>query len=128
MYIIKPDNKVIANALRHISELDSYKEWQIDIKPHKKNKSAQQRNYYHKLLEIISNHTGDEADDLKTRICYALDYVREVKLKSGETVLQRLSTEKLGVGEYSKMIESAQMMCAYLELKYPQPSHFGMEI
>jgi len=128
LYIIKPDNKVIANVLRHISELDATKEWQVDIKPHKKNKSAQQRAYYHKLLQIISEYSGDTIEDLKTRMCWSLGYTRDVRLKSGEVIKERQSTEKLGVAEYSTMIESAQMACMVLELRYPQPNFYGMEI
>jgi hypothetical protein len=121
VYIIRPDNDAAYTAKHHIANLNPEIEWEVTIKKYKKNKTAQQRNYYHKLLQIISEHTGDERDDLKTRICYSLGYVREVTLKSGEVVLQRLSTERLKVKEYSTMIESAQMMCMFLELRYPKP-------
>lgn len=127
-YILKPDNNVLANLLHHLSELDPFKEWQVEIKPHKKNKTAQQRNYYHKLLQILSDYSGDTIEDLKTRMCWTLGYTREVVLKTGEIIIERQSTEKLGVQEYSTMIEAAQMACMTLELSYPQPSHYGLDI
>lgn len=127
-YIIRPDNDVLKVVMRALSELHPEKEWSIEIKPYKRNLTREQRNYYHKLLDIISDHTGDTVDDLKTRVCFSLGYVRDVKLKDGETVRQRESTETFTKEKYSKMIEAAQIMCLYLELQYPDPKDMGLNI
>lgn len=128
LFIIKPDNGIYARLLNHLAHIDANKEWQVEIKPHKKNKTAQQRSYYHKLLQILSEYCGDTIPELKTRMCFTLGFTHEVTLKDGTVILERDSTEKLGVKKYSTMIEAAQMACMTLELKYPQPDHYGLEI
>lgn len=128
MFVSKPDNERIKEAIAFISQLDSYKEWEITIKPYKKNITKQQRNYWHDLLGIIGSYVGYSIDDLKTRMCFTMGLTRNVTLKSGETIQERKSTEKLTREEYSNLIEAAQIACLELGLTYPDPRDLGLEI
>jgi len=119
-YISRNNNRAIPEAIGHMGNLNPDKEWEIIIKPYKKNKSTQQRNYYHKLLDILSEYNGDTVEDLKTRICFYLGYTRQAQLKD-RMIEERLSTEKMGVEQYSKMIEETQKTLMILELKFPSP-------
>lgn len=80
-YVIRPDNDVLKTVVSDLGNLNPEKEWSVEIKPYKKNLTREQRNYYHKLLEIISEYSGDTIDDLKTRMCYTLGYTKEVTVK-----------------------------------------------
>ena len=120
-YVLRPTNNALQGTLHHLAGMDPDKEWEVVIRPYKKNKSTQQRNYYHKLLEILSDYNGDTIEDLKTRICFYLGYTRMVQLKD-RMIEERLSTEKMGVGQYSKMIEETQKTLMILELSYPPAS------
>jgi hypothetical protein len=120
-YIIRPANKAIAEAINHIGNLNPDKEWEITIGPYKKNKTKQQRDYYHALLDILSDYSGYTKEELKTRMCFSLGYVKDVTLRDGTVIQERLSTEGLGVEKYSKMIDAATMACRDLELRFPAP-------
>lgn len=127
-YITDNNSQVFGNLLKDLSQLNQYKNWIVTIKEGKESKTSQQRSYFHALLDIISKHTGDSIDDLKTRACWALGFVRDVKLKNGETIKERESTEKLTKEQYSQLIDAAKTMCQFLELQYPDPNYFGMDV
>lgn len=127
MYIIKPDNDVLPNVIRDIGLLHPEKEWQVEIKPYKRNKTTAQRNYFHKLLDIISDYSGHTIEDLKTRMCFTLGLTRDVTLKNGEVIKERLSTEGLKTKDYSALVEAAQMACMQLGLSYPDPQEYGYD-
>lgn len=142
VYIVRPDNAVRYKAMNAINVLDKVNEWEITIQKHKKNKTAQQRNYYHKLLEILEDFNGDTVEDWKERMCFYNGYYTmkevakdvvdpitgEVMVKKGTVYPKRDSTETLTVKKYSKLIEDAQLACMTWELKYPQPDHYGYDI
>ena len=125
-FIIKPDNNVLQNVIGELGNLNPHKEYQVEIKPYKKNKTAEQRNYFHKLLDLIAEDTGNDSDDLKTRLCFSLGLVKDVTLKDRTVVKHRISTESLTTKQYSALIEAAQIACMSLDIKYPQPEYFGM--
>lgn len=126
IFISKKDEPRLSQAIEYISLLDDSKDWEISVKPYKKSLTANQRNYWHDLLGIISTYTGYDKEDLKTRMCHTLGYVRNVRLKSGEIIRERKSTETLTREEYSKLIEAAQMACLELGLKYPEPEQYDV--
>lgn len=64
IYIIKPENKVFANLLNDLQNLNPLKEWKVTIEPHTKNRSNQQNALMWKWISIISDHTGYHPDEL----------------------------------------------------------------
>jgi len=118
---------VYKNLLNDLANLDNTKKWVVTIKEGKDNKTTQQRNYYHKLLDLISEESGFTVEQLKTRGLFARGHTFFVTLKCGRVVEQRLSTEKLNKEQYSNIIEDAQTMCKCLKIKYPPPKFYGME-
>ena len=127
IFISRRDNEKIKDAMDYIAQLP-FGDWQITIEPYKASKTTQQRKYYHALLKIISDYSGDDIDDLKTRMCDTLGYMKTVRLRNGKELLTRRSTETLTRQEYSDMIKTAQMACMHLELKYPDPRDLGLDI
>ena len=125
-FISKKDTPRIDQAIQYITQLDNTKDWSIEIKPYKKNLTRDQRNYYHALLGIISDYSGDDIDDLKTRMCFTLGYVRTVRLRDKTEVLVRRSTESLTREEYSQMIDAARMACLELGLSFPHATNYGL--
>lgn len=124
-FYITPDNGARNNAISHIANIRDDKSFQVTIKDKIDNKTAQQRNYFHQLLGIISNYSGDTIDDLKTRLCFTLGLTKEVTLKGGQVITQRISTEQLNKKGYSELIDAAQEACQILELNYPLPKFYG---
>lgn len=133
---------VINNLIKFIDELDKSKIWIVEIREEKKNKTRMQERYFHKLVDIICKFNGDEKFDMKRDITGACglwdeftvkedmfdDETGELEFTKGEVLRFPRATAGLKVKEYSIIIEAAQMICEKLELSYPEPSHYGMEI
>ena len=126
-FYIKPDNRAKDFAMSFIDQLPEHEKFTVSIKKGVDSKTAQQRNYFHALLKIISDYSGYTIDDLKTRLCFTLEKVKQVKLKEGGTILQRLSTEELNKIGYSELIEAACQALDSIGLEYPPPKYYGSE-
>jgi len=121
VYIIRPDNSVRYTAMNFINALDKEIEWEVIIKKHKKNKSRSQERYFHKLVDIICSFNGDEKADMKRRIAWNCHLREEFITDDGEVKSIPMSTSGLKVGQYSAIIEAAQLICMELGLRYPDP-------
>jgi hypothetical protein len=67
-YVIrKGDEGRRANAIADIAYLDPNKDWSIEIKRYRKNRSNDQNSFLHGVpLKIICDHTGYDLEDMKT--------------------------------------------------------------
>ena len=125
LYIIKQDNGIQKRVIEAIQDLTPWEDYEVEIRPHKRNKSRQQERYFHSLVDILCNFTGDDTEDMKRRITWACDLREDFSTQEGEVITVPRRTSGLKVGEYADIIKAAQMLCMELELKYPEPSHFG---
>lgn len=126
-FIIRPDNDCMARVMHTLSELPADKSWDVTIKPHVKRKTDQQRKYLHKLYSLIKDVSGYTIEEQKTAACFHLGLTRDVMLRTGEVIKERLSTEDLSRDDYGKLINDAQDNCVFLEINYPQPAYYGYQ-
>jgi len=151
LYIIRPDNEVKQTIIQDLDDLVPWETYDIEIKKHVKSKTRQQEKYFHAILGIICDHTGDDAGDakdkqdamtqIKRRITSACGLIEEytyesdviceetgqVLVPAGHRATFPRHTSGLKVKEYAKIITAAQMICMDLGLKYPEPSHYGFD-
>lgn len=110
---------------RAISEIQGlYGEWEIKIG--KPRKSSNQERYWHKLLSLISDETGEELDDVKLRIKYAVLPLHEVMV-GNKAYLHPGSSTNLTKKAYSELIEATMVLGQQLGFNMPLAAHFGLE-
>ena len=123
-YVIDPNhrnfNNVKANLINFINSYEGDDPLQISIEKEKKDKTEAHSNWFHKLRDIISEHTGYtkgevkeyiKADVLGTTVVTVGDKTREVTK----------SSEKATRLEYSELIEGAYRMGAEAGVPLPNP-------
>lgn len=126
-YILK-DRNILNNLIAELNTLplDFPEKYEVAIKKHKKDLTGQQRKYWHKCLQIISDENGTPMTELKMKIKYEVLELQEVKV-NGELHLYPPSSEDISRQEYGELIEATLQVAYYLNLTMPVPGHYGYE-
>lgn len=125
-YLSKDTPAVQSNALRFLSEINPHKNWIVEIKQNDKPKTGQQRRYFHMLLALFEQETGNNAEAMKIEIkARILDPVKI--LVAGKQRYYLPSSESINVKQYGELIEAAQLLCMTHDITYPDPRDFGMK-
>jgi hypothetical protein len=125
-FILK-NSDIKKNYLGFFAQLPEHKIWEIRIKEHKKDLTGQQRNYFHKCVDVISDYTGDTPEDIKLRLKYATLPLRDVVVGT-KTYMVPVSTESLGRNEYSQLIDAVLILGQNLGLTMPTAQFYGYEV
>lgn len=124
-YYLSPDNaQVIKNCLYDIANLHPNKKWLVRITERKKKVTHSQRNYWHKLIDIISKDQGDTPDDIKMRLKYSVLPLREVNVR-GVTHMHPISSENLDREAYGNLITATEELARILAIPLPPPEYYG---
>lgn len=122
------DEETRLEALGMVMKAPLYAEVIIEEKP--KGKSAQQRKYFHKLVQLIVEHMDGFTDKynmeaMKRNITEKCDLMMDRTTLDGEIKTEPMRTEHMDVEQYNTIIEAAQIICDMLEIKIPAPSYYG---
>lgn len=120
VFITKNDT-IKARAIQEIQNLLG--EWQITIK--KPTRSNAANNYFHKLVDIISQYTGEDAETLKLRIKYSVLPLNEITVGE-QKHMYPISTAQLDKKQFSELIEATLLLGANLGLAMPLASFYGL--
>lgn len=125
-YALRTDN----NKSACIQEINSLlvcdpPQYEVEIKKFAKSKTSQQRKYFHKILQLICDYTGDYQEDLKMEIKYRVLPLREITV-GGRQHLYPISSEKTNTKQYSELIEAALMCASAAEVHIPNPGYYGL--
>ena len=96
-----------ARALQYVSEIspDPNKPTEVVIRPHRKDKTAEQRNYWHMLIGMIEQATGEPFGRVKTTIKFdVLSADMDTDLE-GRLYVKEVSSEKQKRDRYSRLID-----------------------
>ena len=124
-YILR--NEGVLNRVKHhivALEVTEPPKWVVSIKPYRKDLTRQQRNYWHKCIDIISKFNGDTPEDLKMEIKFRVLPLTE-RIINGSKRKWPPSTESITREQYSELIEATLMIAGELELTMPSPQHYG---
>lgn len=124
-FIIK-EPSTMDNLLAELKQLSPLKIWDVTIKEYKKNKTGQQRRYFHKILQTISDYSGDEVSDLKMKIKYRVLPLKEINVE-GTRHLYPISSEDASIAQYNDLIEAALMMAEALQVSMRPASYYGLQ-
>jgi hypothetical protein len=125
MYQIKTE-EVRQNCLSEIKSLP-LGAYEVTIKKSVKSKTSSQRRYWHKLMQIIADHIGEDMEQLKRKIKRALGHYQTVII-DGDIYIELLSSEAYSRDMYSQAIEATLQMGMSLDLIMPNPAFYGLEL
>ena len=100
---------------------------QVEIKPYKKDKTAEQRGWFHKLCGLISGETGYTQGEVKELIKKHIIGTKVVCIGSVAREVTE-SSEKLNREEYSSLIDGAYQIGAMAGIQLPNPEPTILEI
>ena len=118
---------IVDNALAAARELYCKSDVAIEVKPFKKSRTDQQNRYFWALCGLIADETGQDKEDIKDQLMHAMGHYRQ-KVVNGKPITVFRSTTTLTRDEFGELIEATQQLCEGLGIKYPQPSHYGLEL
>ena len=101
--------------------------YQVEIKAAVRSKTSQQRKYFHKILSLICEYTGDNLDDLKMELKYRVLPLKEIEFQ-GRIHLYPISSEKTTTKQYGELIDAAIMYANAAKVTIPQPDYWGIQI
>lgn len=125
MYTLR-NNTIKQRCLSEIGNLLACDPPQYDvvIKKHKKDKTRAQRSYFHKVVQLVCEHTGDDPEYVKLQFKYRVLPLVQVEV-DGETHLTPISSEKATREQYSQLIECAKIYAAAAGVSIPNPEFYG---
>ena len=129
MYFLikKPEHK--PKAIDYIQKLADNFSWLIDVERYKKNRSLAQNRLLWKWLTIISDNTGEDKEDLHTRLRIKLGlYTDElVTDKHNNKIFIRVLTEtrRMDVQKFSEYLEHVQRLAIFLNIQLPIPDDYN---
>ena len=108
-------------AIEVLGKLDLSKVWEVEIKRHQKKRSLNQNSLYWKWLGIISNDTGEDADDLHKY--FKSKFLQPVLVDvAGDTEKIYRSTTKLSTLDMSEYMDKINSFAvSQLGIILPQP-------
>lgn len=127
MYLLRT-NEVKKHCLAHIESLLACDPPQhvVEVKKYRKDKTASQRAYFHTILDLVCDYTGDDPEEAKLRIKYAVLPLKKITV-NGSDHLYPISSENTTTQQYSELIEAALIFANEAGVAIPPPSHWGME-
>lgn len=135
MFILR-DEKIKQNVIREINTLPiDGQPWTVEI--HQPKKTRQQEKYFHKLLSLYCDHTGDSEEDIKRDIKFEHLPLKEMKVKiavfddgilkghKDVWILEPISSTKASAKQYNMLIEDITVKCMRVGVVVPDLSFYG---
>jgi hypothetical protein len=125
MYLLRSE-EIRERCIREIKSLPALDNPQfvVEVKKYRKDKTAAQRNYFHKILDIVCDYTGDDTDEVKMQIKYAVLPLKKVSVK-GSDYLYPISSEDTTTKQYADLISAALVFANKAGVTIPEKSHWG---
>ena len=126
------NEQVRQNAINEIQSLP-LGQYEITVKKITKDKTAQQRKYWHKLMDIIANDVGMDMEVLKRQIKISLGQYKlfdRYNLYELEhvTYIELFSSEDYNREEYGKAITATLKIAHTLNINLPDRGYYGYDI
>lgn len=118
------DDKVRRNAINALLDLELGK---YEVVIQETRKTPPQRRYWHLCLSRLVQGTGYTLTELKTIIKRSVFGTVQFKTRKGEIMERDISSEELGVKEYSQLIDKTLDLAQLAGVPMPDPSMYGYE-
>lgn len=122
MIFILRDKAIKERCKAYIDKCDG-----LEVRIGKRSKSSAQRNFFHMLVDIISDFTGESKEVEKMRLKYQILPLETIYIGT-EKVLFPISSEDTTKAQYSQLIEAAYQRGGELGLIIPSAASHGLEL
>lgn len=112
-----------SSLVQYAKQLDHDKDWVIKVLPLKRDKTTEQRAWFHTLCKMFGDEVGHSQDEIK-QICKAECFGVETVTVAGVTVEVVKSSELAKRDEYSQLIETCYRLAAQAGVILPNPDRF----
>lgn len=113
-------------AIREMVEKKG-KSVEVSFKYAKQMKTVRQLRYYHKLINLIVEYTGEGKESLILKLKSRLGYYDEYFI-DGEVLRDYKSMKDASREKATEFVKNAQVLCVFLGIKYPDPKQFYKSI
>jgi len=118
MLFVTVRDDVKQRAIEHIQSLEGV--WDIEITKHKKSRSVSQNRLMWMWLNIISNDTGNDPDDLHELL--KMKFLgTEKKVFMGSEIERPKSTTKLSTLEFTNYLDKIETLATSIGIVLPHP-------
>lgn len=112
----------ITKVGQYLRSLEYKKPYIVEIKQYKKSKTDNQRSWFHFLLNVISEETGYETEEVKELIKKRILGTRIITIGDSEVEVTE-SSEKANREDYSKLIDATYRLAAEAGIVLPDPAY-----
>jgi iron uptake system EfeUOB component EfeO/EfeM len=116
--------QVKINAIQAVKEIMGEDDMDVTIEPHREDKSAEMRGFWHFLLGVISQETGYTKEEVKELVKKALLGTKTIKIGSIEKEVTE-SSEAQAKPSYSELIEGTYRIAAEAGITLPPARYNG---
>lgn len=114
-------NQVKRGLMTELKAMDLSKPKQVEIKDYKKDKTAEQRSWFHTLCGLLGEELGYTKGEMKECIKQEEIGTKEIVI-GGATRQITASSERLSREDYSKLIETTYRIAAEVGVVLPNPT------
>jgi hypothetical protein len=125
LFVLK-DEQRRQNCIKYLQSVSIGKPLFVEISS-KNRKTRNQESYWHMLLNVVAEHTGDEIDVLKMRLKFEWLPLERVITMTGKEYMMPPSTRNLTKEQYGDLINRTLALGHELGLVMPLSSFYGME-
>jgi hypothetical protein len=128
-FIIRKDDRnrdrIKANCLRAVSEVEAVIPGDVEvvIKKHVRNKTGEQRGWFHKLCQMLGDELGYTMGEIKELVKKDILGTREIRIGDRCTEVTESSEQQLR-DRYSDLIEGVYRIGAEAGVVLPNPDRF----
>lgn len=116
--------QVRSNAARAVSEIKGADNLEVIIQPHRDDKTAEQRGWFHVLCKILGEETGYTKGEVKELVKKAILGTKIIKIGEHEKEVTESSEDQDKIG-YSELIDGIYRLGAEAGIALPNPRYRG---
>lgn len=126
IYIIRPDNNVLANLMNDLGNLNPKMSWKVEVKEYRQKRSNNQNALYWKWLNILGDELGYTTEELHEAIKSKFLGKETRKTIFGEEYEALKSTTKLNTKDFSELMNKVEQLALMHDIRLPSPDYYGL--
>ncbi len=112
-FFILRDKQIVSHCLSYIGALSLSQRWEVQIKPHVRNRSRSQEKLWHAWVGILAKEKGYHPKEMKILLKAHFNLFEYVtNKKTLERIPSLRSTADLNVQEYMELITQTEILAA----------------
>lgn len=116
--------QVKLNAIAAVKQIMGADGMEVIIRPHKEDKTGEQRGWWHAMLKMIGDETGYTTEEVKELVKKSILGTKQITI-GGKSMEVTESSEQLDKMGYSELIDATYRLAAEAGIVLPNPRYNG---